>query len=192
MQKAFLSGLVAVLISGCTNSELCRQDFIRAAEGAQRAFDSADSAGFAHNLSIARASYECSAAQNSEPIEGESIKARNSTLLELEAAFPCRLYVERISESLKDLTEKAESPEVEWARAQKKWEAVLEAHPNKNDWQSTCFQEDAQRYEALVDEGSAVIGYRFTDDVLEQVEAGIEQVQGLLKGGIERIKEAVE
>ena len=183
---------MAVLIWGCTNSELCRQDFIRAAEGAQKAFDAADSAGFVYNLAIARASFECSASQNSEPVDGGDIKARNSALLKLETAFPCRLYVDRISKSLSNLKEKAESPEAQWDLAEQGWEAVLKSHPSKNDWQSSCLREDADRYQVLVDEGSEVIGYRLADDVLEKVEAGIEQVQGLLKGGIERIKEAVE
>lgn len=187
-----MSGLVCIFLGACTNPELCRQDFIRAADGAQQAFDAADSAGFVYNLAIARASFECSDPQNSEPVDGVGLTARNSELLKLEAAFPCRLHVNRIGKSLVDLKEKAESPEAEWDLVEKRWEAVLKSHPSKNDWKSSCLQEDADRYQVLVDEGSAVIGYRLADDVLEQVEAGIEQVQGLLKGGIERIKEAVE
>lgn len=192
MQRAFFSGLACIFLGACTNPELCRQDFNRAADAAQRAFDAPDSAGFAYNLAIARASFECSAPQNSGSVDEGDITARNSTLLELEAALPCRLHVNRIGKSLVDLKEKAESPEAEWDLVEKRWEAALKSHPSKNDWQSSCLQEDADRYKALVDEGSAVIGYRLADDVLEQVEAGIEQVQGLLKGGIERIKEAVE
>lgn len=192
MQRAFLLGLVCIFVWACATPELCRQDFIKAADAAQRAFDASDSAGFVHNLADARASFECSAPQNSEPVEGRGIEVRNSALLELEKALPCRMYVERINQSLAQLKHTAEETEAVWGYSENRWKTSLRNHPNNNDWKSSCLQEDAQRYEALVDEGNALIGYRLTDDVLEQVEAGIQQIEGVLKGGVDRIKKAVE
>ena len=192
MQRLAILCLVAMTWWGCASPEQCREDFVAAADAAQQAFDVPDSAAFVEHLAAAISALDCSEADAMLPTEGAALSERRRELTELEGALPCRMYVERLNVAFEALNREKGSEEDAWELARAGWESAREGHPAGADWESHCLAADVLRFGEVVGKGNAVIGYRMADGLIDQVEAGVEQVRGLFQGGIERLKEAVE
>lgn len=192
MQRLAILCLVAMTWWGCASPEQCREDFVAAADAAQQAFDVPDSAAFVEHLAAAISALDCSEADAMLPTEGAALSELRRELTELEGALPCRMYVERLNVAFEALNREKGSEEDAWELARAGWESAQDGHPSGNDWASKCLANDVLHYGELMGKGNAVIGYRMADGLIDQVEAGVEQVRGLFQGGIERLKEAVE
>jgi hypothetical protein len=192
MQRLVIGVLVATAWWGCASPEQCREDFVAAADAAKQAFEVPDSAAFVEHLADAISALDCSDTEAMLPTEGAAMSEHRQKLTELEGALPCRMYVERLNVAFEALNREKGSEEDAWELARAGWESAQDGHPSGNDWASKCLANDVLHYGELMGKGNAVIGYRMADGLIDQVEAGVEQVRGLFQGGIERLKEAVE